>query len=79
MVIVLKLYLFSGIIQLYCVFQKPWNPNNIPIAIQVCAECGPDFAGHSHITYATFDKVNLIISCAVSQKIIVYAGIEISS
>ena len=39
--------------------QKQWNPKHIPIAVQVCAECGPDFAGHSHITYAAFDKVTV--------------------
>nr|XP_009861688.1 E3 ubiquitin-protein ligase MGRN1-like isoform X1 [Ciona intestinalis] len=32
-----------------------WDYNNIPIAIQVCAECGPDYADHSHIAYAMFE------------------------
>nr|CAB3263816.1 E3 ubiquitin-protein ligase MGRN1-like [Phallusia mammillata] len=38
---------------------KTWDFSKIPIAIQVSAEC-PDnqFHGHSHITYATLDKVS---------------------
>jgi len=35
-----------------------WNSKNIPIAIQVTADCGENFAGHSHVTYATFEKLS---------------------
>uniref|UniRef100_H2Z1C0 RING-type E3 ubiquitin transferase n=1 Tax=Ciona savignyi TaxID=51511 RepID=H2Z1C0_CIOSA len=34
-----------------------WDYSNIPIAIQVRAECGPDYADHCHIAYAVFEKV----------------------
>jgi len=35
-----------------------WNCKNIPIAIQVTADCGEKFAGHSHVTYASFEKLS---------------------
>ncbi|CAK8682426.1 unnamed protein product [Clavelina lepadiformis] len=35
-----------------------WDPNNIPIVIQASAECGAEFKGHSHVTYACFEKVS---------------------
>lgn len=35
-----------------------WSHKNIPIAIQVTADCGPKFIGHSHVTYAMFEKLS---------------------